>query len=64
MFNLDIHGICASAGSACSSGTEQQSHGLQAIKIPEDRKAIRLSLCPLNTKEEIDTVVSKLKEII
>jgi cysteine desulfurase len=64
MFNLDIHGICASAGSACSSGTEQQSHVLQAIKIPEDRKAIRLSLCPLNTKEEIDTVVSKLKEII
>ena len=64
IFNLDINGICASAGSACSSGAEQQSHVLTAINNPEDRKCIRFSLCPLNTTEEIDTVVSKLKDII
>ena len=64
MFNLDINGICASAGSACSSGTEQRSHVLNAIRCPQNRKSLRFSLCPQNTTDEIDVVVSKLKEII
>ncbi len=64
MFNLDIHGICASAGSACSSGSERDSHVLQAINSPEDRKAIRFSFSTINTKDEIDMVIDKMKEIL
>lgn len=62
-FNLDISGISASAGSACSSGIEEDSHVLQAIGHPTDRKTIRFSLSPLNTKEEVNLVVEKLKTL-
>lgn len=64
MFNLDIHGICASAGSACSSGVEHESPVLAAINAPMNRKAIRFSLSHGTTKEEIDYTVQKLKEIV
>ncbi|MBX2846407.1 MAG: cysteine desulfurase [Saprospiraceae bacterium] len=64
MFNLDIAGICASAGSACSSGADQGSHVLNAIGVPADRPSIRFSFSKYNTKEEIDIAVAKLKEII
>jgi len=64
IFNLDIHGICASAGSACSSGSEHGSHVLEAIQSSPDRKSIRFSLGPHNTKEELDIVTDKLKRII
>ncbi len=64
MFNLDIHGICASAGSACSSGVESQSHVLDAINMPYDRKTIRFSFSHHNTKEEVAYVVRKLQEIL
>lgn len=63
MMNLDIAGICASAGSACSSGVEQQSHVLQAIGVPDNMNAVRFSMSHHNTKEEIDficNVVAKL----
>ncbi len=63
MFNLDIHGICASSGSACSSGTEKDSHVMEAIGHSKDRKAIRFSLSHLNTREEIDYAVDKLKSM-
>lgn len=61
MFNLDIAGISASSGSACSSGVESDSHVLQAIGHPTERKTIRFSFSHLNTKEEVDTVIEKLK---
>ncbi len=64
MFNLDIHGICASAGSACSSGVEQDSHVIAAIQGSTERKTIRLSISHNNTKEEIDYVIEKIATLI
>lgn len=63
LYKLDIAGICASAGSACSSGSNVGSHVLKAIKAPEDRHAIRFSFSKYNTKEEIDYVVNVMSEI-
>jgi len=62
MFNLDISGISASSGSACSSGIEHDSHVLQHIGHPSDRKTIRFSFSHLNSIEEIDFVIEKLKK--
>lgn len=64
MFNLDILGISASAGSACSSGVEQASHVLRAIGLSAGYQAIRFSFSHHNTKEEIDFLVEKLKGIL
>lgn len=64
MFNLDIHGICASAGSACSSGVEHDSHVLAAIDAPKNRKTVRLSISHNNSIEEIDYVVEKLATLL
>jgi cysteine desulfurase len=63
LFSLDIAGISASGGSACSSGTNIGSHVLQGIGINSERPAIRFSFSKLNTKEEIDYTVLKLREI-
>ena len=63
MMNLDIAGISASAGSACSSGVESDSHVLSAIGHDPQRKTVRFSLSHLNTREEIDFVMTKLKKI-
>jgi cysteine desulfurase len=64
LLSLDIAGISASGGSACSSGAEAQSHVLEAIGADQKRKTIRFSFSALNTIEEIHYVVDKLKEII
>jgi len=64
MLNLDIAGISASGGSACSSGAEKGSHVLESIHAPTDRKTIRFSFSHLNTKEEIDFLIEKLKSIV
>lgn len=64
LFSLDISGISASGGSACSSGSNVGSHVLTAIGSPSDRAAVRFSFCKYNTKEEIDIVVEKLKELV
>lgn len=64
LFNLDIAGICASGGSACSSGSDAGSHVLSTISPDSVRKSVRFSFSRLNTKEEIDCVMKKLKEII
>ncbi len=64
LFNLDINNICASSGSACSSGTENVSHVINAIKKDHNTIAVRFSFSKQNTKEEIDTVIEKLKTII
>lgn len=64
LFNLDIAGICASSGSACSSGSNKNSHVLEAIHSDPNRVAIRFSFSKYNTKEEVDFVVSKLKLLV
>lgn len=62
LFNLDINGISASGGSACSSGSNIGSHVLTAINADPERPAVRFSFSKLNTKEEIDFTIEKLKE--
>ncbi len=62
LFNLDISGISASGGSACSSGSAIGSHVLQSLNAADNRPSIRFSFSKNNTKEEIDYVVAKLKE--
>lgn len=64
LFNLDINNICASGGSACSSGTDIGSHVIKAVNPENHSIAIRFSFSKHNTKEEIDCVVEKLKELI
>lgn len=61
---LDIAGVSASGGSACSSGAEAGSHVLAAIGADPTRKTIRFSFSHYNTKEEIDAVVEKLKTMV
>jgi cysteine desulfurase len=63
LFNLDINGISASGGSACSSGANTGSHVLTGIKADLDRQGIRFSFSKYNTQEEVDYVVQKLIEI-
>ncbi len=62
LFNLDIAGISASGGSACSSGTDIGSHVLTGIGASTTRPSVRFSFSKYNTKEEIDYVVAKLRE--
>lgn len=64
LFNLDINNICASGGSACTSGAEMGSHVIRAINNNPNQIAVRFSFSKHNTKEEIDFVVDKLKELI
>ncbi|MCK9402247.1 MAG: cysteine desulfurase [Chitinophagaceae bacterium] len=64
LFNLDINHICASGGSACTSGADQGSHVIRAINNNPNQVTVRFSFCKHNTKEEIDRVVEKLKELI
>ena len=64
LFNLDISNICASGGSACSSGADVGSHVIRAINNNPNLVAVRFSFCKHNTKEEIDIVVKKLKQVI
>jgi cysteine desulfurase len=64
LFNLDINGISASGGSACSSGSNIGSHVLTGIGADPNRPSVRFSFSKYNTKEEIDFVVEKVKEIV
>jgi len=65
LLNLDMAGISVSGGSACSSGADAGSHVLQALLgEANERKSIRISFSHLNTHEEIDTLVEKLKAIL
>ena len=63
---LDNFGICASSGSACTSGSLDPSHVLLAIGLPHEiaHGSLRLTLSEKNTVEEIDFVVDELKKII
>ncbi len=63
LFNLDIAGISASGGSACSSGSDIGSHVLTAIGTNPSRPSVRFSFSKYTTKEEIDFAVAKVKEL-
>jgi len=64
LFNLDINNICASGGSACTSGADAGSHVIRAVNNNPNQIAVRFSFSKHNTREEIDAVISKLKELI
>ena len=63
---LDMQGICASSGSACTSGSLDPSHVLLAIGLPHEiaHGSLRLTLSEEITKEQIDFVVDELKKIV
>lgn len=64
LFNLDIHNICASGGSACTSGADAGSHVIKALNNDEGMVTVRFSFSKNNTEEEVDYVVETLKELI
>jgi cysteine desulfurase len=63
---LDRHGICASSGSACTSGSLEPSHVLRAMGVPftAAHGSIRFSLSRYNTEDEVDFTIEKMPEII
>jgi len=63
LFNLDINHICASGGSACTSGVET-SHVIRALGHSHDLATVRFSFSKHNTPAEIDIVIDKLKEMV
>ena len=64
LFNLDINNIAASAGSACTSGSEVGSHVLAKIKKNKGHVSVRFSFSKMNNKEEVDYTVDKVCEIL
>jgi cysteine desulfurase len=64
LFNMDINNICASGGSACTSGADAGSHVIREINNNPNQVTVRFSFSKHNTKEEVDTVVEKLKDMI
>ncbi|WP_209331307.1 cysteine desulfurase family protein [Lunatimonas salinarum] len=63
LFNLDLGGISASGGSACSSGAVLGSHVLQALDASPERESVRFSFSRFNTLEELDYTIEKLREL-
>ncbi len=63
LLSLDIAGISASGGSACSSGAETRSHVLKAMDTDPMRKAIRFSFSMYNTTDEVDLVLGEIKKL-
>lgn len=63
---LDMKGICASSGSACTSGSLDPSHVLLAIGRPHEvaHGSLRLSLCETNTEEEVDHILEAVPEVV
>jgi len=66
LLSLDLKGIAASSGSACTSGSLDPSHVLLAIGLPHEiaHGSLRLSLSEENTMEEVEYVIATLKEIV
>ncbi len=64
LFNLDINKICVSGGSACSSGADAGSHVIRGISSHPNQQPVRFSFSRFNTRNEIDTVVSKLVDLL
>lgn len=63
LFNLDLEGISASGGSACSSGASVGSHVLRALNHNPERDSVRFSFSRFNSLEEVDYTVGKLKDL-
>ena len=64
---LDLAGISVSTGSACTAGTVQPSHVLEALygaESPRLKQSLRISFSELNTTEEVQTFLAILKEIL
>lgn len=64
LFNLDIYGVAASGGSACSSGSDIGSHVLRALRIDMERPSVRFSFCKHTQLQDIDYAVGVLKDIL
>jgi len=64
LFSLDIKGIAASGGSACSSGSNTGSHVLAELPHSDDCQSIRFSFSRYTTKKEIDFALEKIKELV
>ena len=66
LFKLDEKGICASSGSACTSGSSEPSHVLKAIGLSDNlsKGALRVSFGEENTKEDVDYLINSLIEIV
>lgn len=66
ILKLDIEGICASSGSACTSGSLDPSHVLLAIGLPHEiaHGSLRLSLSEYNTDEDVDYILEKVPKIV
>ncbi|HNL06637.1 MAG TPA: cysteine desulfurase family protein [Chitinophagales bacterium] len=64
LLQLDIHGVCASGGSACSSGVDVGSHVISALQKQDDSVNIRFSFSKYNTLAECEVVIARIKEIM
>ena len=66
LLNLDAKGICASSGSACTSGSDEPSHVLSAIGLSNDlaRSSLRVTFGEDNSKEDVDYLIENLCEIV
>ena len=64
LFSLDIHGIAASGGSACSSGSNQGSHVLAELPHQENCQSVRFSFSRFNTQEDVEFTLEKIRSII
>ena len=64
LFSLDIFGIAASGGSACSAGSNKGSHVLAELPDQDKFQTVRFSLCRYNTKGEVDYTLDKIRTIV
>ena len=66
LLRLDLAGICASSGSACTSGSLDPSHVLLAIGLPHEiaHGSLRLSLCEYNTEEQVDYILEQVPQVV
>ena len=66
LLRLDMAGICASSGSACTSGSLDPSHVLLALGMPHEiaHGSLRLSLCEYNTMEEVDYMLEEIPKVV
>ena len=66
LLRLDLAGICASSGSACTSGSLDPSHVLLALGLPHEiaHGSLRLGLCECNTMEEVEYILQQVPEVV
>lgn len=66
VLGLDLRGVCASSGSACSSGNEEPSHVLRAMGVPADmlKGSLRLTLSEFNTVDEVENAIQAVRETV